>query len=120
MDSTMRLIALFSLLAATATASAQDPSAQDPPALHDGRIQFEVKVETVNLDVVVTDRRGRFVPGLKAESFEVLENGTPQEIQFFTAQFTPVTTLLSTARLVLERSLELERDSDGGVGKTAL
>ncbi len=94
MDSTMRLIALFSLLAASATTSAQDPSEQDPRARHDGRIRFEVKVETVNLDVVVTDRRGRFVPGLKAESFEVLENGTPQEIQFFTAQFTPVTTLL--------------------------
>ena len=85
----MRPIALFSLLALSSTTSAQDPQKR-----HEGHIQFEVKVETVNLDVVVTDRRGRFVPGLTAESFEVLENGTIQEIQFFTAQFTPNTTLL--------------------------
>lgn len=60
----------------------------------EGRIQFAVSVETVTLDVVVVDGRGRFVPGLDVESFEILENGVPQKLAFFTAQFTPVTTLL--------------------------
>ncbi len=45
MDSTMRPIALFSLLALSTTASAQDPQER-----HEGHIQFEIKVETVTLD----------------------------------------------------------------------
>ncbi|MGH9320030.1 MAG: VWA domain-containing protein, partial [Vicinamibacteria bacterium] len=53
-----------------------------------------VSVETVTLDVVVVDKKGRFVPGLKLENFEVLEDGQPRILSFFTAQFTPVTTLL--------------------------
>jgi VWFA-related protein len=71
-----------------ASAGAQDPV---PP---EGRLQFAVSVETVNLDVVVVDKKGRFIPGLKQENFEILEDGLPQESTFFTAQFTPVTTLL--------------------------
>ena len=70
--------------------SAQTP----PPPTEEGRLQFAVSVETVTLDVVVVDKKGRFVPGLSRESFEVLEDGLPQELSFFTAQFTPVTTLL--------------------------
>jgi VWFA-related protein len=71
-------------------------SAQTPPETPNdqGRLQFAVSVETVTLDVVVVDKKGRFVPGLKRESFEVLEDGVPQDLTFFTAQFTPVTTLL--------------------------
>ena len=62
--------------------------------MDEGRLQFAVSVETVTLDVVVVDKKGRFVPGLTRESFEVLEDGLAQELSFFTAQFTPVTTLL--------------------------
>jgi Ca-activated chloride channel family protein len=101
MNSTVRWIAVVSWLAGSGIATAQQPQQlqqaqqpQQPQHQHEGRIQFAVKVETVNLDVVVTDHRGRFVPGLKAENFEVRENGQLQDIQFFTAQFTPVTTLL--------------------------
>jgi VWFA-related protein len=57
-------------------------------------IRFAVSVDTVTLDVVVVDKKGRFVPGLVSENFEILEDGLPQSLSFFTAQFTPVTTLL--------------------------
>ena len=70
--------------------SAQTP----PPPQEEGRLQFAVSVESVTLDVVVVDKKGRFVPGLKRDSFEILEDGLPQELSFFTAQFTPVTTVL--------------------------
>lgn len=90
MDASMRLIVFVAL----GFVGSGMISAQEPTERHDGRIQFAVKVETVNLDVVVTDRRGRFVPGLKAEDFEIQENNQLQNLQFFTAQFTPVTTLL--------------------------
>ena len=86
-------IGLFGAVAAflSSPAAAQTPPT---PPVDEGRLQFAVSVETVTLDVVVTDKKGRFVPGLARESFEVLEEGLPQELSFFTAQFTPVTTLL--------------------------
>ncbi len=74
--------------------AAQTPPQPPEPPRDETRLQFAVSVETVTLDVVVVDKKGRFVPGLTRDSFEVLEDGVPQEVSFFTAQFTPVTTLL--------------------------
>lgn len=74
-------------------ASSQDPPAPQPPE-EANRLQFAVAVETVTLDVVVLDERGRFVPGLDVESFVILDEGVPQEITFFSDEFTPVTTTL--------------------------
>jgi Ca-activated chloride channel homolog len=87
------------LCAALSARSASTQTQADPrePSQQTGggaSLQFAVSVETVTLDVVVVDKKGRFVPGLKQESFEVLEDGVPQSLSFFTAQFTPVTTLL--------------------------
>ena len=58
------------------------------------RFSFMVRVPSVTLDVVVVDDRSRFVTGLAADDFEVLEDGVPQEIRYFTADLTPVTSLL--------------------------
>jgi VWFA-related protein len=74
-------------------AGAQPPEREQTPSER-GRVQFAVRVESVTLDVVVVDERGRFVPGLVESDFEILDGGEPQEIQFFTAEFTPVTTML--------------------------
>ena len=71
--------------------------AQTPPAesqTERGRVQFAVRVETVTLDVVVVDERGRFVPGLTESDFVIMDGGEEQNIEFFTAEFTPVTTML--------------------------
>jgi len=88
------IAAVAALLCSTVTAQTP-PQPQPPePPVDKGRLRFAVSVETVTLDVVVVDKKGRFVPGLTRESFEVLEDGRPQELSFFTAQFTPVTTLL--------------------------
>jgi VWFA-related protein len=56
--------------------------------------QFKVAVGAVNLNVVVTDKNGRFMPGLEAADFEVIEDGVAQELSLFTAEVTPVTVLL--------------------------
>src|SRR6266849_894846 len=42
-----------------------------------------IEVHVVNVDVVVTDRAGNPVPGLKREDFELYENGKPQAISNF-------------------------------------
>ncbi len=60
----------------------------------DNRVRFEVSVESVTLDVIVVDDRGRFVQGLSEEDFVILENGEEQKLAFFTPEFTPVTTML--------------------------
>jgi VWFA-related protein len=51
----------------------------EPPA------RFPAQVEQVTVDVVVTDKKGEPVTGLKKEDLEVYENGTPQTIVSFDA-----------------------------------
>ncbi|MDQ3283880.1 MAG: VWA domain-containing protein [Acidobacteriota bacterium] len=67
----MRNALLFALLASATVASAQQPYTE------------HVEVSLHNLDVVVTDRSGRPVPGLAAADFVVTENGAVQEITNF-------------------------------------
>lgn len=67
----------------------------------------------MNLNVVVTDKTGRYVPGLEAAQFEVLEDGVPQEVSFFSAEVTPLTVLL-----LLDASTSM-RPSVAGVKEAA-
>jgi VWFA-related protein len=46
-------------------------------------IAESVTVAITNVEVVVTDSKGRRVPGLKQEDFEVIEDGIPQRITNF-------------------------------------
>jgi VWFA-related protein len=47
--------------------------------------EMKIKVQTDLMEVraVVTDRKGTIIENLKHEDFELLENGKPQEISFF-------------------------------------
>lgn len=61
---------------AVPTAFAQkDP---DPP-----RLVENIDVRVINVDVVVTDRKGNAVPNLKASDFEIYENGVLKPISNF-------------------------------------
>src|SRR5262249_26187326 len=44
---------------------------------------FKSATELVEVDAVVLDRNGSFVPGLKADNITIYENGKPQRIQQF-------------------------------------
>lgn len=59
-----------------------------------GRFQFKVDVNAVSLSVVVTDKKGRFIPNLTMDDFEVREDNVVQEPSFFQSEVTPVTVLL--------------------------
>lgn len=48
-----------------------------------GQQVFRAGVDLVHFSVVVTDRKGEAVAGLKAEDFEVLEEGRAQPVTFF-------------------------------------
>jgi VWFA-related protein len=88
----------FALLLAAAHAPAQtasknndaarqaQPAAQKPaptPAEESGEEVVRITSKLVQLDVVVTDREGRQVTDLRAEDFEILEDGRPQQITNF-------------------------------------
>ena len=46
---------------------------------------FRAGVDLVTFGVTVTDRRGSFVGSLTAEDFEIVEDGRPQAIRYFSA-----------------------------------
>jgi Ca-activated chloride channel family protein len=55
---------------------------------------FSARTETVRVDVSVLDR-GQVVRGLKAEDFELLDNGVPQRVDFAGFEDTPVSVVLA-------------------------
>lgn len=57
----------------------------------DDTVRFSTEVDLVNLDVVVQDRKGNFIPDLKKEHFRILEDGVPQKIQKMETTEAPVT-----------------------------
>lgn len=73
---------LLSLILGTAPLTAQTGIAEETFA-------DEIEVSLVNLEVVVTDRKGKSVSGLGREDFQVLEDGKPVEITNFYAETGP-------------------------------
>jgi VWFA-related protein len=71
-----RLLVLLSLCAAQALAQEAGKAPQDEEVV-------KVRSQLVNIDVVVRDRKGKYVTDLKAEDFAVIENGVPQKVLFF-------------------------------------
>jgi VWFA-related protein len=54
---------------------------------------YQVKVEVTNVEVVVTDKKGNRVLGLKPENFEIFEDGAVQKLtNFYEARGTGVST----------------------------
>jgi VWFA-related protein len=54
------------------------PAQEQPP------VTFRVEVNYVEIDAVVTDAQGNFVPGLTKDDFEVVEEGKPQSLSILT------------------------------------
>src|SRR5579862_6654306 len=79
------LMALFVLLAvANPCGAALSLTCQDKEAKQD--TPLKLKSQLVEVRAVVTDKQGQPVKGLKKEDFEVLENGHPQNVTFFSAE----------------------------------
>lgn len=74
----------FLFAASTRSQDAQAPAAQ----------AIQVKVSRVNVGVVVTDAKGKFVEGLPRESFHVFDNATEQPITEFASIEEPGQVLL--------------------------
>jgi VWFA-related protein len=56
-----------------------------------------VRSNLVNIDVIVKDTKGKYIPDLKAEDFTIVENGVAQKIEFFDAPLSHTETKSPTA-----------------------
>ena len=93
MSKGLRLAALLVFFTAAGLTAGQNPPAQQPPPSPPPSQQqptFKVRVDYVEVDVVVTDRQGNLVRDLKKEDFQVLEDGKGQAINTFTFVDIPV------------------------------
>jgi Ca-activated chloride channel family protein len=72
--------------------------AQAPP----GSAQQPIRVQTalVSVPAIVSDGAGRYIPGLSAADFRLLDDGEPQQISFFAATDEPlnIALLLDTSK----------------------
>jgi VWFA-related protein len=84
-----RFVALLVTLAGTVVVAGQNPPPASPPA-QTQQPTFKLRVDYVEVDVVVTDRQGNLVRDLKKEDFQVLEDGKAQAITNFTLVDIPV------------------------------
>src|SRR5687767_2197970 len=58
---------------------------QAPPS-----VTFQVEVNYVDIDTIVSDEKGNFVSGLSRADFDVFEDGKPQKIEMFSYVELPV------------------------------
>jgi len=79
-------VPLFSVFILASPLLAQIPTAQNqsPAAPPDASIQtLRTTSRAVLVDVIVSDRKGKPITGLKQEDFTVIEQGKPQSVSFF-------------------------------------
>jgi VWFA-related protein len=73
------------ILFGLASLPAQPPPQPVPDVVDEGQV-IRIDVDLVNFYFNVRDKRGAYAGGLKAEDFEVYEDGKKQEIRFFTRE----------------------------------
>lgn len=81
MKTTRHAVAAATLILATAALAADTP--KQKPAAEVPKLVESVDVRVINVDVVVTDKRGNRIHGLKKDDFEILENGKAKTISNF-------------------------------------
>ncbi len=91
--------AFLSATAAGVILAISNVASQTPPS-----VTFQVEVNYVDIDAVVTDERGTFVANLSKEDFELLEDGKPQPISTFSLVDIPVPVAGSRAQAAIRRT----------------
>lgn len=81
MKTTRHAVAAATLILATAALAADTP--KQKPAAEVPKLVESVDVRVINIDVVVTDKKGNRIHGLTKDDFEIRENGLPKAISNF-------------------------------------
>ncbi|HUE43821.1 MAG TPA: VWA domain-containing protein [Candidatus Sulfotelmatobacter sp.] len=85
----MRFLPLLFLAFLTAVSSPAQSQPEQSPSPY-----IQVSVNRVNVGVTVTDAQGNFVPDLRRENFQILDNGVEQPITDFANVIAPAEVLL--------------------------
>lgn len=80
-----RLLAMLLVLGAARAGRAQDKPPATAPARGLPPVAESVEVSITNVEVVVTDSKGKRVSGLTKDDFQVLQDGVPQTVTNFYA-----------------------------------
>jgi VWFA-related protein len=98
------------------TPDADEPINQNPMET------VKVNVDVVNLFFNVKDKKGGLIPNLAKTDFEVLEDGKPQAIKYFSADANQPLTLgiLIDSSLSQERVLQMEKEVGAAFLKSVL
>jgi VWFA-related protein len=78
-----RLAHLLLLAALCLSAPAQEPTPTTTTPAKDDEDIVRISTELVQTDVMVFDKAGKFIDGLKPEQFELKVDGKPQQVVFF-------------------------------------
>ncbi len=79
------------LVLTTALVTAQAPGeSQTAPMQPIPPVTFKVEINYVEVDARVVDKQGNFIPDLKKDDFQILEDGKPQTISTFALVDMPV------------------------------
>jgi VWFA-related protein len=110
-----RLTTTLALCLLTATLGVEGNQASATPqagsAVEPQSPVFRVNVESVDVDVIVTDRKGNFVTGLTADDFEVYEDGLRQEVGTFSFVDVP------TSRVAIDAERGVSKDARPADGR---
>src|SRR6202163_1787866 len=72
--------------AATSGSPPTPPAAQEQQQPEPGAASIKVEVNEVIVPVTVTDDKGRFVSNLEKKDFQILDEGKPQNLRFFSRE----------------------------------
>ncbi len=72
--------------AAGPSAAGAQPVQTDQPQPETGGPSIKVEVNEVIVPVTVTDEKGRFISNLEKKDFQILDEGKPQTINFFSRE----------------------------------
>jgi VWFA-related protein len=76
-------LAIVIMLWFTVSIPALDSTGNTDPEIIDQDQTIRVRTDLFEIRAVVTDRKGNIIENLKPEDFELLQDGAPQEISFF-------------------------------------
>ena len=111
MKAIRRVAAVILVFAAGATGRAEVPGARTPDDA-----TFRTRTDVVALNVTVTNRQDKHVPGLQAEQFVVTEDGVRQPVEFFATGSVPLDlAILIDASASMKGKMALARDAAAGL-----
>ncbi|HEV2351644.1 MAG TPA: VWA domain-containing protein [Terriglobia bacterium] len=106
-----RQLVMFVPVAVVLCAAPMARSQQSPPT-QENTPTLRVSTEVVNVLTIVKDKKGRLIPDVNKQDFQVLEDNVPQEIRYFSKQTdTPLTLgMLVDTSPSQERVLSIEQE----------